>query len=530
MPDLFFLGEVAMRSSLILGVVWVLLSVMKRASASERHLVMGLGLLVVAFVPVGMLLSPRLSWTISLPRPPETGGVTQKMTAFFLENDLNFRQTPLASWPKNKPSMQEVLTISNGLVALIMGGMLVQGMVLGRAASSWQKIRRQAVKTLLPEEAVKRVKLFAGAKKVPPIFVSDQVTIPSLVGWLRPAIILPSEADQWSSERLVMVLCHEIAHFRRGDYGLLPMICVLRVFYWWHPLIWMALARLRRERENACDDLVLNENVRATDYAELIVATARQAETLGWGSGALAMASPSHLGERIRAILNPDLNRRQASRTTVFIGLTLAFALGWFFAATHVHAEGQPITLGSINKDASKPQIELEFKLFKIDQKTYSEQQEKIDTALDKQDISFLKNLGGISLLSAPKVTLLSGLKAEVDVTRDFRYATKFDMDKDGKMVPSDYKTRKLGVQIEALPILLADRQSIDLRFTCEVASLEGWIGDPSSTRQPIFKVRRISTQRLVFDHAYFWVGEDPKDRSSRTVALIVVARQVDAN
>jgi len=198
MPDLLsFLGEVALRSSLVLAVAFALLGVMKRASASERHLVMLFGLVVVAFVPVGVLVSPKISWTISLPRQTETSGTTQKVTAYFLEDHKNSLPPASPSVAENKPSALEILTISNGLAALIAGGMLAQMAMLGRAAWSWQRIRRQATKALLPGEALERVQVFAGGKNVPPIFASDQITVPLLAGWLRPAILLPAEADRW---------------------------------------------------------------------------------------------------------------------------------------------------------------------------------------------------------------------------------------------------------------------------------------------------------------------------------------------
>jgi beta-lactamase regulating signal transducer with metallopeptidase domain len=515
MPDLpSFLGEVALRSSFVLAVAFALLMMLKRASASERHLVILFGLLIVAFVPVGLLVSPKFSWTIPLPWQAEAGATTQKMTAYFLEENPN---SPLSNSPSIvaiKPAALKILTLSNGLAALILGGMLVQVVVLGRAAWSWQKIRRQAVPARLPGDMLERVRGFAGARNVPPIFSSDQIAVPLLAGWLRPAILLPAEAPHWRSDRLAMVLYHEIAHFRRGDAILLPLICALRVLYWWHPLVWLGLGRLRRERENACDDLVLNQDFRATDYADLIVATARQARALRWQNGALAMASPSHLGERIRAILNPALNRRPASRATLFTGLILAVALGWFFVAAQVQAQDQPAASDSTAApDVSKPQINLEFKLISIDEKTYLEKQQEIDAAVAKADLPSLIDkmikMPGVNFLSTPSVTTQEGLRATVDVLRPMSYPTRFDKDKDGKIILSDFRTRNLGVSIEAVPTLQADHQSVSLNLTCEVTSFGGWLDIPSGGRRPLFSARRISSENVIHEHGFaVWVGE----------------------
>jgi beta-lactamase regulating signal transducer with metallopeptidase domain len=389
MPDLLpFLGEIALRSSLVLAATFACLLAITRASASERHLVLLLGLLMTALVPAGLLLSPKITWTITLPHPLESSPPPQRTTVPVLPENENSTSANTPPVVGSKPSLTDFCTVTNGLITLFAGGMLMQVAMLGRAVWTWRRIGRRAEKALLPDDVLEEATIFAGVRTIPPIFTSDQITVPLLSGWLQPSIILPSQAARWPAQRLLMALCHELAHFKRGDSLLTPLICFLRVFYWWHPLVWLALARMRRERENACDDLVLNQNFRPSDYADLIISTARQAQALRWQDGALAMASSSNVGERIEAILNPELNRRQTSRTTVFTGLILAFSIGWFFVAAQVQAEDQPATLGSkATTDPSKPQIKLEFRLIAIDEKTYLSHQNDIDTAVANSDL-----------------------------------------------------------------------------------------------------------------------------------------------
>jgi hypothetical protein len=309
-----------------------------------------------------------------------------------------------------------------------------------------------------------------------------------------------------------MVLCHELAHFRRGDSLLLPLICVLRILYWWHPLVWLAIARLRRERESACDDLVLNHDFRATAYADLIISTARQIQTLRWQGGALAMASSSNVGERIGAILNPRLNRRPASRTMVFTGLILAFALGWFFVAAQVQAEDKPVTPAStVATNRPKPQIELEFKVIAINEATYLSHQKEIDAAVANSDlvslVTTVNNLPGVSLLSAPSVTTQDGLKANVDITREMHYPTTIGKNKDGTPDLSDFKTKDVGLSIEALPTLTADKKYVMLKFKYTLTSFEGWKEVSPGLKQPIFDRGSIESESLIGEHGYaVWV------------------------
>ena len=53
------------------------------------------------------------------------------------------------------------------------------------------------------------------------------------------------------------VLLHELIHLRRRDVWLNFLQALLQIFYWWHPLVWLANARIRRVREEAVDDAVM---------------------------------------------------------------------------------------------------------------------------------------------------------------------------------------------------------------------------------------------------------------------------------
>jgi TonB family protein len=144
-----------------------------------------------------------------------------------------------------------------------------------------------------------------------------RVSIPMTAGVRRPVILLPDDVEQWTTERRRVVLAHELLHVQRGDYGFWMLARLACALYWFHPLVWLFAARLRREAEQACDDGVLRLGVEAPAYAEHLVSLAR-----GWSLArtaelsAMAMAQPSHLEKRVRALLDPGRNRREVSRPT----------------------------------------------------------------------------------------------------------------------------------------------------------------------------------------------------------------------
>ena len=143
-------------------------------------------------------------------------------------------------------------------------------------------------------------------------------------GWLRPAVMLPASASDWPAERMRVVLLHELAHARRGDWVLQMAAEALRCVWWFNPLAWAVRARLRRESEHAADDLVLARGVPAATCAghlvELVKEVRKHRRT--W-LPAPAMARPSHLERRLSAMLNPRTNRRSMTRLARFASLVV---------------------------------------------------------------------------------------------------------------------------------------------------------------------------------------------------------------
>jgi TonB family protein len=137
-----------------------------------------------------------------------------------------------------------------------------------------------------------------------------------------------------------MVLAHELAHIARHDWFLQICAEVARCFYWFHPLVWLATARLRQESERASDDAVLRSGIAPSDYASQLLDLARTLEnsSRAWSS-ALAIARPSNLERRFAAMLNPSINRRSLSARTKFLIPLLALTLLLPLAALRLTAQ-----------------------------------------------------------------------------------------------------------------------------------------------------------------------------------------------
>jgi TRAP-type C4-dicarboxylate transport system substrate-binding protein/beta-lactamase regulating signal transducer with metallopeptidase domain len=83
-------------------------------------------------------------------------------------------------------------------------------------------------------------------------------TVPLVVGWLRPMILLPSSViSGLSVKQLEMILAHELAHIRRHDYLVNLLQSVIETLLFYHPAVWWVSRQIRKEREHCCDDLAV---------------------------------------------------------------------------------------------------------------------------------------------------------------------------------------------------------------------------------------------------------------------------------
>jgi beta-lactamase regulating signal transducer with metallopeptidase domain len=153
-------------------------------------------------------------------------------------------------------------------------------------------------------------------------------TMPMAVGLLRPAILLPQEADTWPEEKRRAVLLHELAHVARRDCLTHALARVALALHWFNPLAWVALRQMRVERERACDDRVLTAGERASAYADHLLDIARTMHTDALTSiAAITMAKQSQLEGRLLAVLDPKRNRKSLKRSGVFLGVLFTWFL-----------------------------------------------------------------------------------------------------------------------------------------------------------------------------------------------------------
>ena len=180
-------------------------------------------------------------------------------------------------------------------------------LLLLRLTGGWWQVRRihraALAATASPWHAVAaRLARRLTLRRVVHVVESLRVDTPPVLGWWRPAILLPVAAlANLIPEQVEAILAHELAHIRRHDYlvNLLQHVTETLLFY--HPAVWWISGRMRAEREQCCDAVVVHVCGDPVGYAAALV----QLETERRGRAALAVAATSgSLIERVRHLLS----------------------------------------------------------------------------------------------------------------------------------------------------------------------------------------------------------------------------------
>ncbi|PYY02361.1 MAG: hypothetical protein DMG62_12960 [Acidobacteria bacterium] len=233
--------------------------------------------------------------------------------------------------------------------ALALFGLWMVGAGIGLiriAAGLWRvhRIRRRSVelaesvasgsaaRALLKSDPTLNLNLAETANRPVALCISDDVSVPTALGFFRPAILLPSWAmRELSADELNSILLHELGHLRRRDDWTNLAQKILQALLFFHPAVWWIDSRLALEREAACDDLVVAKTCDARGYAKCLVSVAEK--SVGRRPFAVAVAAVSRIREttaRLTRIL--DQNRPAGTQVckpvlATFATLTLAFLI-----------------------------------------------------------------------------------------------------------------------------------------------------------------------------------------------------------
>ena len=187
----------------------------------------------------------------------------------------------------------------------------------------------------------------AGLKLVPTVAWCERVAVPTVIGALRPAILLPASlVSGLDSQQLTAVLSHEIAHIRRYDLWINLIQRVIESLLFFHPAVWYVSRCLSNERESCCDDLVVSSGIDRLSYAGALLRVAELCAAKMQPAAATSLSvvgnDSTQLERRITRLLSTRedsrvrLNRSGAITFTVILVLALLSPAAFHRIGTNV--------------------------------------------------------------------------------------------------------------------------------------------------------------------------------------------------
>lgn len=216
------------------------------------------------------------------------------------------------------------------LVAIWLCGVLF---LAARSLWQWHTLQRllRAAQSPGAEWQARLVQLCQrfGLRRPVRLLCSARAITPMLIGWIKPAILLPASlVSGFPPQQVELIIAHELAHVRRWDYLANLFQVVIETVLFYHPAVHWIGCDVRNAREECCDDLVLRtaSSGSALAYARALAGLEELRLDLGTVAPALG-ADGGVLIARIRRIVGVATMAQPAPRNYVLPLLLTAAAL-----------------------------------------------------------------------------------------------------------------------------------------------------------------------------------------------------------
>lgn len=356
--------DLMLRAALLGAAVLSISVLLRAASAGARHALWSMHGVALLLLPLLMFCLP--AWRV-IPTEPAVVAISQQRSDVsspperadaFPAPAAASAQKPPAAVPASSPSTfsrtatpasDSTHPVVAKLVSrpsldwrgtIVLAWVTVAAALLLNVLRSWLGLLLLHRRFRQPTDAnlnarLDQIRQNAGVRRRIRVLIGNDDAMPMTWGSLRPRLLLPAIWEEWPAEELDAVLVHEVAHVARWDYLHLLLARLMRALYWPVPFAWIAVNRLVREQERACDDRVLLAGNRPSAYAEQLLSLAERLRGVD-GRGVTIVRRPL-LDTRIRAVLDGQMNRSIPSRLQRALAALLA--IGCLIPLARVQAE-----------------------------------------------------------------------------------------------------------------------------------------------------------------------------------------------
>ena len=292
------------QGALIGAVTAITLRLLRRGAADVRYVIAAVSLSLMATLPVvtGLQAYRAASLdTISsshqfLPLPSDTDLAAPAVSTTAIQPTAATENLTPATLPD----------FERWMPLFVLAWMLGVGLLAVRLAGGWLWMQRMKTHGAVPagsalQAMVTRLSRRLHITRTITLLRSPGVHVPTVIGWLKPTVLLPMSAlSGLSPVQVEAILAHELAHIRRHDYLVNLLQTLLETLLFYHPAVWWVSRQIRTEREHCCDDLAVSLCGDPVVYASALA----DLEDLRGPSSPLVMAaSGGVLLNRVRRLL-----------------------------------------------------------------------------------------------------------------------------------------------------------------------------------------------------------------------------------
>lgn len=334
------LFDIAIKSVVLAGLGLVAILAARKTSSSYRHAFLLSVMVALLVFPLLLVFGP--TWKVAILAPKqETSSTASSAIAHVSESShpiaQEFRATGRGENPielRTQERMPLVVTlplkseasahrkISPIIIVVSAWGMgffvslipmILARVVLNKISASAQPVSQASLLSTF-NDCCREL----GMKSKPALKQANFEIMPMVWRLRRPVILLPPKFGEWPEARIRAVLMHELAHIVRRDCLTQVLARFTCAIYWFNPFAWLIERQLVKEREQACDDMVIKTGTEPIDYAEHLLHIAlffKPASLVG--AGAVTMARQSQIESRLKAVLEKGRKRQQVARRLV---------------------------------------------------------------------------------------------------------------------------------------------------------------------------------------------------------------------
>ena len=215
-------------------------------------------------------------------------------------------------------------SVTDWLFLLYLAGVLLSALWLAAGGLRLRRSLGEAVPVAGARlEAVAALAERFGLSMPRRVVESRAASTPFLVGVVRPVLVLPMG---WAPDRKVIL--HELIHLKQRDVAAGWVTALFRCVHWCNPFLWRIFDRIDNQREQRCDQLVLErlEGEDRRDYGRVLLSMADDGRRRFPGATTMANGG-QNIKARIQAITRFKAFPRGMGLVSVCMVVTLTLSL-----------------------------------------------------------------------------------------------------------------------------------------------------------------------------------------------------------